>query len=136
MFLFFDIIYVCYLYCFHYDESRTFLPQRIVSIIERCGAAFIKLGQWLSLRSDIFDSNIIDALTKLQENINPHNENWTNKCILEIPSHLHVERLCAVGSIGQVYKGRFHNKEVAIKILHPNIKNKLWVQVIIIRCIK
>jgi len=39
----------------------------LVSTLERAGAGFQKLGQWMSMRPDQFDEAIIEALSSLRD---------------------------------------------------------------------
>ena len=50
---------------------RGLTPEKLCSIIEDLGPTFIKLGQILSMRSDILPENYCEALTKLRCNVKP-----------------------------------------------------------------
>src|SRR5215468_6643000 len=42
--------------------------RRFAGLLENLGASFVKLGQHLSLRSDLFPPEYLDELQKLQDN--------------------------------------------------------------------
>ena len=53
--------------------------ERIRCAFEELGTTFIKLGQILSTRSDLLDSDILTELKKLQDDVNPNsNEDLNN----------------------------------------------------------
>lgn len=47
-------------------------PEKLCAIIEELGPTFIKLGQILSMRSDILPRRLFDALKKLRSSVAPH----------------------------------------------------------------
>jgi len=93
------------------------------------GPSFVKLGQVLSVREDLVGKRIANALAKFQDKVPPFKtskvkfilknefaENF-NKIFLEFDY-----QAIASASIAQVHKAKlFNHKEVAIKILRPNI---------------
>lgn len=99
--------------------------------LEQCGGIFIKFGQVLSTRKELFSPVFIEELQKLQRNVRP----LTNEQVMEI---LHTnlpkpvdeifsyfsEKPLAAASIGQVHKAvlRANNEQVAVKILRPDVK--------------
>lgn len=122
--------------------SGVVLPQRlwmrmVVRLLERCGAVFIKLGQWAATRPDLFPAEVCQALAKLQANCRPHSYAQTMESCrsnfgsdLRAPdgSTLQVEpQVLGSGSMGQVHHGFIVSadgstrREVAIKVLHPGI---------------
>lgn len=50
---------------------RGLTPEKLCSVIEDLGPTFIKLGQILSMRSDILPKNYCEALTRLRCNVKP-----------------------------------------------------------------
>ncbi|XP_067204019.1 uncharacterized aarF domain-containing protein kinase 2-like isoform X2 [Linepithema humile] len=80
--------------------------------IEFLGPIFIKFGQWISTRRDVFPRDICDALSRLQRNTTPHSWMYTKR-LLEAtygPSWRDLfvkfdnERLIGSGCCAQVYK--------------------------------
>ncbi len=54
-----------------HEISRGITPEKLCAIIEDLGPTFIKLGQILSMRSDILPKNYCEALTKLRSSVAP-----------------------------------------------------------------
>ena len=98
------------------------------------GPGFVKLGQALSTRPDIFGLNITNRLILLQDKLPPFSdkiainiiEEETNKKIDEI-FYFFEKKPIAAASVAQVHKGILKNGDkVAIKILRPNIEQTLF----------
>lgn len=110
--------------------------QRIAIAVEAMGPTFVKFGQALSTRPDLLPSTVIDALTKLQDNMEPFDTELARTVIeTELQStnkldqnqvHAVMESLSlepvAAASIGQVYKGFLPGKGfVALKVQRPGV---------------
>jgi len=106
--------------------------EKLCDALESMGTTFIKLGQFLATRPDIIGEVLADDLIKLQDKLPPF-ELYESKRILkkEISETLYhniidLSEPIAAASIAQVHiaKINFDNeiKEVAIKILRPNIE--------------
>ena len=98
------------------------------------GPGFIKLGQTLSTRPDMFGLKITEKLVYLQDNVKPCSfneikkiiEQETESKINELFSKL-IEKPIATASVAQVHEGTLLSGErIAIKILRPNIENLLF----------
>ena len=100
--------------------------------MQQMGTSFIKLGQFLSTRPDIIGTNYLQ-LEKLQDRVPPFSKEQaleTLKNNIGIDNYNLVINFgdpVAVASIAQVHKAQINDngviKDVAIKILRPNIKN-------------
>lgn len=92
----------------------------------KLGASFIKIGQVMSSRADLFAPAIIDALRELQDHVRPFAFARV-RIILE--RELGPDALreldptpLAAGSIAQVHRGVLRSgEEVAIKVLRPGV---------------
>lgn len=99
--------------------------------LEQCGGIFIKFGQVLSTRKELFSPVFIDELEKLQQNVKPLTEEQVNAVLQanlaqpmeEVFSYFSQEPIAAA-SIGQVHKAvlRATNEQVAVKLLRPDVK--------------
>ena len=84
------------------------------------GPTFIKIGQFISTRSDIFGSDFVNEVKGLQDKIEPFYIPIEN---LNVSKYVTFDtKPIATASIGQVYKGYTQmGDEVAIKIKRPGI---------------
>ena len=113
------------------DES---IPKRIKDVLEELGPTYIKLGQMLSTRPDLIGVEIAKELESLRDNTptTPFNEikevieKELGKPINEIYKEID-EKPLGSASIGQVHKGILleNNKEVAIKVQKPNVRETI-----------
>ena len=102
-------------------------------VIEELGPTYIKFGQILSTRKDLFDQDIIDELSKLRDSIEPFDTDiakaiFKNETGLEINDLFKEFNDIPIGSasIGQVYEGKLKNNEdVIVKIQRPNIEETI-----------
>ncbi len=107
--------------------------ERLRMAFEELGATFIKLGQMLSLRSDIIPEELAAELSKLQDSVQ-NDEIEKIKSVLTTQYGKPVndvflefdESPIASASIAQVHKAKLKTGEVvAVKILHPGIAEKI-----------
>ncbi|WP_037586583.1 ABC1 kinase family protein [Stenoxybacter acetivorans] len=108
---------------------RHSLPQRTAMALEDLGPAFIKLGQLLSTRTDIFDAEWTDAFAKLQDNarelpadsIRQLIQQELTQNIDDVFEYIDPQPLGSA-SIAQVHFARLHGgNNTALKIKRPNI---------------
>jgi ubiquinone biosynthesis protein len=116
----------------HYDAQYTHLPAatRVRRALEEMGPAFVKLGQVLATRVDLFEPEWIAEFGKLQDNAPPVPYTDIRLQLIEdlgaapedIFAHFDTEPLAAA-SIAQVYRARLTDgTEVVVKVRRPNIR--------------
>ena len=103
------------------------------------GPAYIKLGQWLSSRADLLPQPYLDVLEKLQDDVLP--APFSNvRPILEkelgmlddIFEYFDTSALSGA-SLGQVYRAKYKDREVVVKISRPNIEETIGQNIYILK---
>ncbi len=111
-------------------ENEKELAIALRKTLEQCGGIFIKFGQVLSTRKELFSPIFIDELERLQQSVRPLQpeqvtkilEHALPKPVDEVFTTFHMEPLAAA-SIGQVHNARLKNyDEVVVKLLRPEVK--------------
>jgi len=100
--------------------------------LQSMGTTFIKLGQFLATRPDIIGENLSKQLETLQDKLPPFPLSIAKEMIRKdlgdetFNSIINLSEPIAAASIAQVHKAQINDngiiKDVAIKILRPNIK--------------
>jgi ubiquinone biosynthesis protein len=117
------------------NKVKTGLPDpvRIRRALEDLGPSFIKLGQLMSTRADIFPSEYIEEFTKLQDQVPPVPFGEIRELIeRELRRPLdqlfdHIETDCmAAASVAQVHTAYLKNGEkIAVKVIRPGIHKRI-----------
>ena len=108
-------------------------PVRIRRTLEELGPSFIKLGQLMSTRADLFPSEYIDELIKLQDQVPPVPFDGIRELIeAELGESLPAlfasieETALAAASVAQVHTARLKTGEkVAVKVIRPGIEKRI-----------
>jgi predicted unusual protein kinase regulating ubiquinone biosynthesis (AarF/ABC1/UbiB family) len=101
--------------------------------LEKLGPTFVKLGQLLSTRVEMMPQAYIEALTRLQDKVEPFAFEVVEKIVA---SELGVRlskafsdfdrEPMAAASLGQVHKARLRNgRQVAVKVQRPEIRERM-----------
>lgn len=108
------------------------LPVRIRHALEELGPTFIKIGQMMSLRTDLIPQDIASELSKLQDDVKPF-DFAEAKQIFEAELGYKMEEVfeyfervpIASASIGQVYVASLKStgEKVVVKIQRPGIED-------------
>ncbi|MDO9139346.1 MAG: AarF/UbiB family protein, partial [Methylobacter sp.] len=118
----------------HWQHAEDFAsldtPQRLRRVLEDLGPTFIKLGQILATRVDLFPPNYIAEFEKLQdqalpipfEQLLPQLEEDLGGSVDEFFSHIDTQALAAA-SIAQVHKATLKDgTPVVLKIRRPGLR--------------
>jgi predicted unusual protein kinase regulating ubiquinone biosynthesis (AarF/ABC1/UbiB family) len=124
-------------------EKQTTRAKRILHLLIGLGPTFIKLGQFLSTRSDILPTELVNELASLQDNVPPFSfalvEQTIKTELSKNISDLFIDfdqKAIASASLGQVHKARLLNgQHVVVKIQRPNLANELYHDIGLMRLI-
>jgi predicted unusual protein kinase regulating ubiquinone biosynthesis (AarF/ABC1/UbiB family) len=113
--------------------------ERALKTFVTLGPSYIKLGQWLSSRADLLPQPYLDVLEKLQDSVRP-------EPFLDVKPILERElgslenifesfdpSAISGASLGQVYRARYKEKDVVVKISRPNIEETIGQNIYILR---
>lgn len=100
----------------------------------------IKLGQLLATRIDLFSDVFILQLKTLNDNTKNEDINFLKKIFLQefkkdvdqIFQNISATSV-ASASVAKVYKARFNNQDVAIKVLNPKIKKYMQLDITLLK---
>jgi ubiquinone biosynthesis protein len=108
-------------------------PGRMRRVLEELGPSFIKLGQLMSTRGDIFPPEYIEELSKLQDRVPPVSfdgiqaviEKELQRPLSAIFEHIDSQSMAAA-SVAQVHSARLRTGErVAVKVIRPGIDKRI-----------
>ena len=116
------------------------MSQRLCTSIQSMGTSFIKLGQFLSTRPDIIGDDLSQKLRSYKTGELPFENSKKAKQFSKenlgeenFNSILNLSEPIAAASIAQVHKAQINDngiiKDVAIKILRPDIKKEFNEQI-------
>ena len=117
-----------------YSENKDEIGKKLLRCLINLGPGYIKFGQALSTRPDLVDKKTCEYLKKLQDDMEPFSSSIA-KNIIEKDNHDSIDNIfssfnekpIANASVAQVHTAILKSGEtVAIKILKPNIEEKLF----------
>ncbi len=121
--------------------SRDRLAQRLTCVLTELGPTYVKLGQLLATRADLFPVEITRALSSLHASVRPLTfaqvrktlETELKKPVTSAFAHFE-ERPLAAASIGQVHRARLRDgTEVAVKVQRPGLRIMVEADLAIMR---
>ena len=110
------------------ERRQEWFARCVVGLFRALGATFIKVGQIMSTRPDLFPPHLIHALETLQDNVGPVplRSTCSARSLEEFgkpPEELFAEISpvpIASASVAQVHKARLHDgRVVAVKVRRP-----------------
>ena len=124
------------------EEQKEKRGTELAELLCTLGSTFIKVGQSLSIRTDLLSPAYIRGLQTLQDQVPPFDserafqmmeEEW-GRPIDQIVSDISPEPV-ASASLGQVYKATLRDSgvEVAIKVQRPDIMNDIALDMYLLR---
>ena len=108
---------------------RAWFAARLTSLLIALGATFVKVGQIMSTRPDLFPPHIIAALTRLQDNVGAFGWSAVERTVLEDLGKPIGELFAsfdrepiASASVAQVHRATLASgDEVAVKVRRPGL---------------
>ncbi len=124
-------------------ESYRTLASRICRALEEAGPTFIKLGQFLSVHSDILPPEFIAELVRLQDHVAPLPfETIVEQVEAEVGASIGSSfssfdrKPVASASLAQVHRARLRSgQEVVVKVQRPGIRTTIETDLDILRLV-
>ncbi|MEA5386261.1 AarF/ABC1/UbiB kinase family protein [Haloarculaceae archaeon H-GB11] len=120
------------------DAERRKRARYLLSTLVDLGPTFIKFGQMLSTRPDAIPEAYVEVLSELQDEVPP--EDWSEiEPVIERELGPVADRFddfdtepISGASLGQVYTASVSGRDVAVKVLRPNIRGLVEADVRVI----
>ena len=117
------------------------LPDELAADLERLGPTYVKLGQLLSTRADLLPPAFLEALTRLQDKVEPFPFPEIEAIVTAelgvkmSKAFAEFEKTpVAAASLGQVHRAVLRNgRPVAVKVQRPGIQERILKDLDILR---
>ena len=115
--------------------------ERTLATFIALGPSYIKLGQWLSTRTDVLPQPYLEVLAKLQDDVPPSDFSLVQETIeKEIGKIDHVfdkfdKKAKSGASLGQVYLVSYKGRDVIIKASRPHIEKTVSRDILVLKSI-
>ena len=115
------------------DEATVEDAEKLAHDLEAMGPTFVKLGQLLSTRADLLPSVYLDALARLQDNVEPISFADVEQTVVhELGVRISKgfrsfdDQPLASASIGQVHRAVLRNgRPVVVKVQRPDVREQV-----------
>jgi ubiquinone biosynthesis protein len=123
------------------EARQNWFGRRLASLLISLGATFVKVGQIMSTRPDLFPPHIIRALTRLQDNVGAFRFRAVERTIAEDFGRPIAELFAsfdeqpiASASVAQVHRATLASgEEVAVKVRRPGLDDLVRFDLAIMR---
>ena len=129
-------------------EGRNIDTQKYVRHAEKTlatfialGPSYIKLGQWLSTRTDVLPQPYLEVLAKLQDDVPPSDFSLVQETLEQEIGKIdqvfdRFDKNAKSGaSLGQVYLACYKGRDVIIKVSRPNIEKTVARDILVLKAI-
>lgn len=114
--------------------------ERLASALEKLGPAYIKLGQFLATRPDVFGAETAQDLSRLKDKLEPFSMAEARRILAEEFGEEEAESLfaglgepVAAASLAQVHRLETSDGPKAVKILRPGVEQMIYQELRAIR---
>lgn len=93
--------------------------------VERAGCVFIKIGQWVASRTDVFPPEVTQEFATLKTGSAPMPPEAVSDAVRGLDFETFDPAPVSTGSIAQVHRGVFRGRDVAVKVQRPGLLRDL-----------
>ena len=102
-------------------SARRTIAQKTRQDLTDLGPTFVKIGQYISTREDLFPVEIVEEFSSLQDNVQPFE--WVPEDGLAI-TDIDPQPIAAA-SLGQVHMCKYNGKTCVVKVLRPGVREQV-----------